>query len=266
MSDSALLSNKESENEKWTSTRPASSRPLVQHSVRIQVTVVLLFFAFFSLFLFLLEWKLTEDRRKLEFDYKEFYLRPFHYKLDPFSYVELRNGVPITEPEPPNPYFSLSFEELLLNRFVDYLFWTRGPTDEADVTVAQDRLPLTIQAFAGHLRNRIYYRKEHGDLTDLDPLLVNSTEQPNTELEGMFGFINSKKIQLKCFMLKRRWKVVIPVRKSTSWCGPRSPTARILCWKRLFMSLATSTASCLFVVITRITGNLTITLFKCNSN
>jgi cell division protein FtsB len=63
-----------------------------QHSKRMQMALVLLFFVSCFTFLFVLENRLAEQQKQLEFAYKEFYLRPFHYKLDPFSYVELKNG------------------------------------------------------------------------------------------------------------------------------------------------------------------------------
>ena len=160
-------------------TLPAASTGPFQHSKRTQFGLIVLFFSSCFLFLFMLESRLTDEQEKLAFDYKEFYLRPFHYKLDPFSYVELKNGVPITEPEPPNPHYPLSFEELLVNRFVDYLFWTRGPTDEADVTVHPSRINMTSEAFGGHLRNRIYYRLERDEL-HLNPILLTDFKQPET--------------------------------------------------------------------------------------
>lgn len=52
-----------------------------QHSKRMQLALVLLFFVSCFTFLFVLEARLAEQQRQLEFAYKEFYLRPFHYKL-----------------------------------------------------------------------------------------------------------------------------------------------------------------------------------------
>lgn len=167
-----LLSTKRNE-------KQSQSKPLFfQHSRRMQYTVVLLFFTCCFVFLFILEARLANQQKQLEFAYKEFYLRPFHYKLDPFSYVELKNGVPITEPEPPNPHFMLSFEEQLLNRFIDYFLWIQGPTEEADVTTDPERMPLTIQAFGGHVRNRIYYRLERDELR-INPILLTDFALPN---------------------------------------------------------------------------------------
>lgn len=148
-----------------------------QHSHRMQMFMCVLFFTSCFAFLFVLESKLTQQQKALEFAYKEFYLRPFHYKLDPFSYVELKNGAPITEPEPPNPHFMFSFEELLLNRFLDYYLWAQGPTDETDVTTDPDRLPLTIQAFGSHLRNRLYYQLERDELK-INPILLTDPALP----------------------------------------------------------------------------------------
>jgi len=91
--------------------------------------------------------------------------------------VELKNGIPITDPEPPNPHFFLSFEELLLNRFVDYYIWSTGPTDEADVTTEPDRMPLTMKAFGAHVRNRIYYRLDRDELR-INPVLLTQPELP----------------------------------------------------------------------------------------
>lgn len=153
------------------------SRFFVQHSKRVQLAMCGLFFSSCFAFLFVLEARLSEQQRELEFNYKEFYLRPFHYKLDPFSYVELKNGAPITEPEPPNPHFIFSFEELLLNRFLDYYIWTTSDTDETDVTTDWDRMPLTIQAFGAHLRNRIYYQLEHDDL-QINPIILTDPALP----------------------------------------------------------------------------------------
>lgn len=93
--------------------------------------------------------------------------------------MELKNGIPITEPEPPNPHFFLSFEELLLNRFVDYYIWSTGPTDEADVTTEPDRMPLTMKAFGAHVRNRIYYRLDRDELR-INPVLLTQPELPNS--------------------------------------------------------------------------------------
>lgn len=148
-----------------------------QHSQRVQMLLCTLFFVSCFAFLFVLESKLAEQQRELAFAYKEFYLRPFHYKLDPFSYVELKNGAPITEPEPPNPYFMFSFEELLLNRFLDYYLWAQGPTDETDVTTDPERLPLTMQAFGSHLRNRLYYQLERDELK-INPILLTDPALP----------------------------------------------------------------------------------------
>jgi len=147
------------------------------HSKRIQVFMILAFLGSCFLFLFVLESKLTERHKELSFDYREYYLRPFHYKLDPFTYVELKNGIPLEEPEPPNPHFIFSFEEMLYNRFVDYYFWTKGPTEEADITMLDDRISTTIEAASAHLRNRLYYRLEkEEDL--LNPILLTDPKLP----------------------------------------------------------------------------------------
>ena len=139
--------------------------------------MILAFLGSCFLFLFVLESKLTERHKELSFDYREYYLRPFHYKLDPFTYVELKNGIPLEEPEPPNPHFIFSFEEMLYNRFVDYYFWTKGPTEEADITMLDDRISTTIEAASAHLRNRLYYRLEkEEDL--LNPILLTDPKLP----------------------------------------------------------------------------------------
>lgn len=156
-----------------------SSKFFAQHSKKMQLGICVLFFLSCLAFLFVLETKLAAQQRQLEFAYKEFYLRPFHYKLDPFSYVELNHGVPITEPEPPNPHFMFSFEELLLNRFIDYYFWTQGPSEETDVTTDINRIDLTIQAFGSHLRNRIYYQLEHDELK-VNPILLTDPAIPES--------------------------------------------------------------------------------------
>lgn len=163
-----------------------------QHSHRMQMFMCVLFFTSCFAFLFVLESKLTQQQKALEFAYKEFYLRPFHYKLDPFSYVELKNGAPITEPEPPNPHFMFSFEELLLNRFLDYYLWAQGPTDETDVTTDPDRLPLTIQAFGSHIRNRLYYQLERDELK-INPILLTDPALP-TDIRDPEDGIDSNKL------------------------------------------------------------------------
>ena len=64
-----------------------------QHSKRKQIMVILLFFLCYFLLLFLLEtWLSYRWHLSNEFAYEEFYSKPFHYKLDPFSYVETKNG------------------------------------------------------------------------------------------------------------------------------------------------------------------------------
>lgn len=52
-----------------------------KHSKRMQMALVGLFFVSCFTFLFVLENRLAEQQKQLEFAYKEFYLRPFHYKL-----------------------------------------------------------------------------------------------------------------------------------------------------------------------------------------
>ena len=147
------------------------------HSKRIQVFMIFAFLGSCFLFLFVLESKLTERYKELSFDYKEYYLRPFHYKLDPFTYIELKYGMPLEEPEPPNPHFIFSFEEMLYNRFIDYYFWTKGPTQEADVTMLYDNITLTIKAVSAHLLTRLYYRLEkEEDL--LNPILLTDPRLP----------------------------------------------------------------------------------------
>ena len=65
-----------------------------QHSKRKQIIIILLFFFGYFLFLFFLEtWLSQRWRISNEFAYEEFYSKPFHYKLDPFSYVETKNGI-----------------------------------------------------------------------------------------------------------------------------------------------------------------------------
>lgn len=153
---------------------------LTKHSTRMQVFICVLSFLSCLVLLFAIEAKLTNQQRQLEFAYREFYLRPFHYKLDPFSYVELEKGMPITQPEPPNPHFIFSFEELLLNRFIDYFMWTQGPSDETDQTFDADKIDVTIKSLGAHIRNRLYYQLDHDQL-DINPILLTDPALPKGE-------------------------------------------------------------------------------------
>ena len=60
-----------------------------KHSKRMQMALVVLFFVSCFTFLFVLENRLAEQQRQLEFAYKEFYLRPFHYKLVCYLYLAI---------------------------------------------------------------------------------------------------------------------------------------------------------------------------------
>ena len=67
---------------------------------------------------------------------------------------------------------------MLLNRFLDYYFWSQGDTDETDATTDPERFPLTIQAFGAHLRNRLYYQLERDELK-INPILLTDPALPN---------------------------------------------------------------------------------------
>jgi len=89
-------------------------------------------------------------------------------------------GIPIDEIEPPNPYFTFSFEESLLTRFLDYYIWRQSGINEGDVTTNPDRLPLTMISFGTHLRNRLYYRMERKEL-EINPILLSNPALPPSQ-------------------------------------------------------------------------------------
>ena len=153
------------------------SKEDLRQSKRAQLTVLGVFFVTCFSILFYLEGKMEKFEKELEFGYREFYQRPFHYMLDPFTYVGLKDGIPITELEPPNPNYKLSYEELLVTRFIDYYVWTLGGSSEIDSTFTRPRIDQTIEAFDGYVRNRLYYRLGREEL-DINPILLKDPALP----------------------------------------------------------------------------------------
>lgn len=211
----------------------STAKFFAQHSKRMQIGICALFFLSCLLFLFVLEAKLAEQQSRLEFAYKEFYLRPFHYKLDPFSYVELKNGVPITEPEPPNPKYTFSYDELLLNRFIDYFFWLNGMTDEGDATTDPDRIGLTMQALGSHIRNRIYYQLEHNDLR-INPILLTDPAIP--EGNNLIFKQSPRRVYKQEGVYTTQIQNQKTLRNLINSCGMSYLIAVTLCWKSPFTS------------------------------
>jgi len=163
------------------------SKDDLRQSKRAQLTVLGVFFVTCFSILFYLEGKMEKFEKELEFGYREFYQRPFHYMLDPFTYVGLKDGIPVTELEPPNPNYKLSYEELLVTRFIDYYVWTLGGSSEIDSTFTRPRIDQTIEAFDGYVRNRLYYRLGREEL-DINPILLKDPAlPPNTDPKSAEG-------------------------------------------------------------------------------
>jgi len=114
--------------------------------------------------IFLLDSHLDQNSILVGFNIREHYGKPFPYLLDPFTYVGLKGGSPIVELTPPDPNYTYSFEEVLVTRFIDYYIWEQSGSKEIDNTFKPSKLNLTINGLVGHLRNRINYRVDHGEL------------------------------------------------------------------------------------------------------
>ena len=117
--------------------------------------------------------------RKLKFNhmYKDFYQMPFHHVLDPFTFVGLKDGLPITELKPPNPHFMFSYEELLVTRFIDYYIWARNGGEEVDVVFWPDQLDNTLFRFIGWIQHRLHYRLDNRQLF-VNPIILTDPKIP----------------------------------------------------------------------------------------
>lgn len=154
-----------------------------KHSKRLQWASLFVFFAICFGVLFYLEGKMEHYEKELKFGYRDFYQKPFHYMLDPFTYVGLKDGVPIVELQPPNPHFVYSYEELLVTRFIDYFIWARNGGDEVDTTFYPERFDQTVDSFAGYIRHRLYYRLDRNQLFMNPIILTDPKIPPGTDLK-----------------------------------------------------------------------------------
>jgi hypothetical protein len=177
------------------------SKDDLRQSKRAQLTVLGVFFVTCFSILFYLEGKMEKFEKELEFGYREFYQRPFHYMLDPFTYVGLKDGIPVTELEPPNPNYKLSYEELLVTRFIDYYVWSLGGSSEIDSTFTRPRIDQTIEAFDGYVRNRLYYRLGREEL-DINPILLKDPAMPPNTGNFLVFFCHYRKCLFVSFRLR----------------------------------------------------------------